>query len=475
MLFSSTLFLFVFLPVFLGLYLALPNIRLRNSLLLAGSLFFYAWGETLYVLILIASIGLNYILGLWIESQSDRPAKHRVLVLAVGLNLLILTVFKYSNFLVDNLNLILAGLGVDPVVLAPVHLPLGISFFSFQAITYVVDIYRRQAAAQKNPLRVALYIALFPQLIAGPIVRYKQIAAQLESRTRRLEDVAEGIRRFIVGLSKKVLIANTLALPADRIFAIPGSELETSVAWLGIVCFSFQIYFDFAGYSDMAIGLGRCFGFRFPENFNWPLLSRSMRDFWRRWHMTLSGFFRDYVYIPMGGNRRGGLRTGFNLVSVFFLCGLWHGASWNFVLWGLVHGGFLAAERLPLGAYLRSAPRAVQSFYTLGVMSLAWVFFRTTDLDHANAFFLALGGFGESSGAYPLALYLDNRILFVLGLASLSAIPRFGQGWEALSRKASDLNRVQETIRFLALFGALGLCAMSLAMGTHNPFIYFRF
>jgi alginate O-acetyltransferase complex protein AlgI len=478
MLFSSTLFLFVFLPVFLGLYLALPNIRLRNALLLAGSLFFYAWGETVYVLILVASIGLNYVLGLWIERQRDRPAGHRALVLAVGLNLLILTLFKYANFLIDNLNLVLGGLGVDPIVLAPVHLPLGISFFSFQAITYAVDIYRRQASAQKNPLRVALYIALFPQLIAGPIVRYKQIAAQLQSRTSRLEDIAEGIRRFIVGLAKKVLIANTLALPADRIFSVPGAQLEPSVAWLGIVCFSFQIYFDFAGYSDMAIGLGRCFGFRFPENFDWPLLSRSMREFWRRWHMTLSGFFRDYVYIPLGGNRRGGLRTGFNLVTVFFLCGLWHGASWNFVLWGLVHGAFLAAERLPLGGYIRSAPRAVQSFYTLGVMSLAWVFFRTDDLSHANAFFAALvglGGLEEGGGAYPVALYLNNRVLFVLGLASLSALPRFGRGWEALSLKASDLGLLHETIRFAALFGVLGLCAMSLAMGTYNPFIYFRF
>jgi alginate O-acetyltransferase complex protein AlgI len=476
MLFSSTFFLFVFLPIFLGLYFALPNIRLRNALLLAGSLFFYAWGETVYVLLLIFSIGFNYLLGLWIERRREPPTGRRVLALAVGLNLGLLAVFKYANFLTDNLGVVLEFLGLSPIILAPIHLPLGISFFSFQAITYAVDIHRGEASAQKNPLRVALYIALFPQLIAGPIVRYKQIAAQLENRAVRLEDIAQGVRRFVVGLAKKVLIANSLAVPADRIFAIPGAELEPAVAWLGIVCFSFQIYFDFAGYSDMAIGLGRCFGFRFPENFDWPLLSRSMREFWRRWHMTLSGFFRDYLYIPLGGNRLGPMRTGFNLVTVFFLCGLWHGASWNFVLWGLVHGAFLAAERLPLIARIQTAPRALQSLYTLGVMSLAWVFFRTEDLDHAIAFFAALGGASEvSSNAYPLALYLNSQVLFVLGLASLSAVPHFQRAWESFAHPNAHLGLTFEALRFVGLFATLGLCAMSLAMGTHNPFIYFRF
>ena len=476
MLFSSTIFLFVFLPLFLGLYFALPGVRLRNALTLVASLFFYAWGEAGYVLILVASIAFNYVLGLWIERKRGEPTGRRLLALAVVLNLGLLAAFKYANFLADNLNILLTGLGFAPIEVAPIPLPIGISFFTFQAITYVVDIHRRQAPAQGDPFRVALYISLFPQLIAGPIVRYRQIADQLESRRVELSEIAEGIRRFIVGLAKKVLIANTLAVPADRIFAIPGGELEPAVAWLGLVCFSFQIYFDFAGYSDMAIGLGRCLGFRFPENFNWPLLSRSMREFWRRWHMSLSAFFRDYLYIPLGGNRNGPLRTGLNLITVFFLCGLWHGAHWNFVVWGLIHGAFLAAERLPIGARLEAAPRAVQSVYTLAVVILAWVFFRTDDLGHAGVFFTALAGLGEGgSGAHPLALYLNGQVLFVLGIAALSASPQFERAWRALALRAAGPGLTLETLRLVALAGMLILCSMSLAMGTHNPFIYFRF
>jgi alginate O-acetyltransferase complex protein AlgI len=247
------------------------------------------------------------------------------------------------------------------------------------------------------------------------------------------------------------------------------------VAWLGLLCFSFQIYFDFAGYSDMAIGLGRCFGFRFPENFDWPLLSRSLREFWRRWHMTLSAFFRDYVYIPMGGNRQGSLRTGFNLITVFFLCGLWHGASWNFVLWGLIHGAFLAAERFPLGQRLASAPRALQSAYTLGVVGLAWVFFRTDDLGHAMAYLAALAGLTESSGAHPVALYFNGSVPWVLAAAALSTLPLFARAAGALGRRWEDPGWALQTLRFAALFSTLVLCTMALVMGTYNPFIYFRF
>jgi len=475
MLFSSPIFLFAFLPIFLALYLALPSLRLRNALLLLGSLLFYAWGEQAYVLILLACVGFNYVGGLWIDRARGRASSKRIVMAAVGLNLLLLGFFKYANFLVDNLDFLLGMAGLGEMTLAPIHLPIGISFFTFQAITYVVDIHRGEAPAQHGPLRVSLFIALFPQLIAGPIVRYRQIADQLAERQSRLEDMAEGIRRFIVGLAKKVLVANTLALPADRIFAIPAGELEPSVAWLGLVCFSFQIYFDFAGYSDMAIGLGRCFGFRFPENFDWPLVSRSLREFWRRWHMTLSAFFRDYVYIPLGGNRHGSLRTGFNLVSVFFLCGLWHGASWNFVLWGLIHGAFLAAERSALGDWLASAPRALQSLYTLGVVSLAWVFFRTDDLGHALSYLSALAGLTDSSTVHPLALYLGGPLPWVLGAAALSALPVFAARARAMGQAWSETSGPLQALRFAALFTALILCAMALVMGTHNPFIYFRF
>jgi len=376
MLFSSTVFLFAFLPIVLALHLALRNVRARNALLLAASLVFYAWGEAVYVLLLIFSIGANHLFGLWIERRRGGLGDRIALAVAIAANLLILGSFKYANFVVDNLDALLSALGVAPIELAPVQLPIGISFFTFQSITYVVDIHRRDAAAQRNPFRVGLYIAFFPQLIAGPIVRYRRIADQLVDRHPRIEDVAAGLRRFVVGLGKKVLVANTLAVPADAIFAIPVAELEPGVAWLGVVCFALQIYFDFAGYSDMAIGLGRCFGFDFPENFDWPYTSRSLREFWRRWHMSLSTFFRDYLYIPLGGNRRGATRTAVNLLLVFLLCGLWHGAAWMFVIWGLLHGFFLALERTGFGRVLSRAPAIVQQFYVLSVVIGAWGVFR---------------------------------------------------------------------------------------------------
>ena len=329
MLFSSTIFLFAFLPIVLTLHFVLRGVAARNTLLLAASLLFYAWGETGYVVILLASIAANWAFGLWIERSRERPGRRLALALAIGGNLLLLGAFKYANFAVDSLNSLLAGAGLGPLALAPVHLPIGISFFTFQALTYVVDVYRRDAPVQSNPFTVALYISLFPQLIAGPIVRYGHVADALRERVSTLDDVAVGARRFLVGLGKKVLVANTLAMPADRIFALPPGELQASVAWLGAVCFTLQIYFDFSGYSDMAIGLGRIFGFHFPENFLYPYTAQSIRAFWRRWHITLSVWFRDYLYIPLGGSHTGALRTHGNLLAVFLLCGLWHGASWS--------------------------------------------------------------------------------------------------------------------------------------------------
>jgi alginate O-acetyltransferase complex protein AlgI len=476
MLFSSTSFLFAFLPIFLGLYFLLPGTRLRNMLLLLGSLFFYAWGEAFYVLVLLASIVLNYAFGLLIEARKDRRAAFGILSAAVSMNLLLLGVFKYADFGVENLNLILSQLGLGPIMLPSIHLPIGISFFSFQAITYVVDIYRRQAQAQKNPLRVGLYISLFPQLIAGPIVRYRQIADQLRTRQSRLKDIAEGMRRFVVGLAKKVLIANTLGQAADSIFSIPAAELQPAVAWLGILSFTFQIYFDFAGYSDMAIGLGRCFGFSFPENFNWPYRSHSMREFWRRWHISLSTFFRDYLYIPLGGNRRGHVRTSLNLILVFLLCGLWHGASWNFVIWGMIHGLFLALERSSFGSLLSAWPRTIQSLYVLIVVLLSWVFFRADDLTHAWAYLNSLLGLNGASGNdYPLSLYLNPRLILILCLASLSLSSWPRSLWLRFSNPAKGRELPFESLRLAALFLIFLLSAMSLAMGTHNPFIYFRF
>jgi alginate O-acetyltransferase complex protein AlgI len=475
MLFSSTLFLFAFLPIVLSLYFLLPGVRARNALLLVASLLFYAWGEPLYVLLLLSSIGLNFTLGRLVRGNPEKNERG-VLALAIGLNLGLLAVFKYANFVVENLDWLFALFALPPIELAPIPLPIGISFFTFQAITYVVDIHRGEAEAQVNPGRVGLYIALFPQLIAGPIVRYREIAAALKERTSRLEDVAEGAQRFIIGLAKKVLVADALAVPVDRIFAIPADELTMSVAWLGLIAFSFQIYFDFAGYSDMAIGLGRCFGFRFPENFNWPYTSSSLREFWRRWHITLSSFFRDYLYIPMGGNRLGPTRTAFNLMTVFLLCGLWHGASWTFVIWGLIHGAFLAAERTRFGTWIEASPTFIQRTYVLAVVFLAWTFFRTPDIAHGWDYLTALVQTSPPlSQAFPLALYLDTHLMTVLAIACLSLTKVPERLWQSTRTWPAKADVSLEWTRSVTLLLTLALCAMSISASTHNPFIYFRF
>ena len=466
MVFSSTIFLFGFLPVVLLVYFLLRGVRARNAWLLFASLFFYAFGEAAFVLVLLGSVALNWALGLCMRGQQRRLA----LTLAVAGNLLLLGTFKYANFVVDNLAPLAELLGLPRPQLAPIHLPIGISFFTFQALTYVVDIYRGQAAAQRNPLRVALYISLFPQLIAGPIVRYQQIAAQLTARSSRIEAIAEGGRRFVVGLGKKVLLANPLAVPADAIFALPADALHAGIAWLGVLCFALQIYFDFSGYSDMAIGLGRIFGFRFPENFDYPYVARSLREFWRRWHMSLSTWFRDYVYIPLGGSRGSAGRTGLNLLVVFFLCGLWHGASWNFVAWGLFHGAFLALERTRFGSWLARRSRVLQHAYLLIVVLVAWVLFRVEDLAHAWAFFRGLVGAGSGSPLeHPLTLHADTGVRVALALGLLGSTP-----W-LRGLAAPPLTLSVRVLRFVALQAILLASAMALAAGTHNPFIYFRF
>src|SRR5437762_694029 len=304
---------------------------------------------------MLGSIGFNYRVAIAVDRARARPDAHaqRWLALAVAANLVVLGIFKYANFFADNVNTLFLALRVQPLVVPRVLLPIGISFFSFHAISYVVDVYRRDATAQKSPVHAALYLLLFPQLIAGPIIRYREIADQLARRLVSLDTFAYGVQRFIIGLAKKVLIANNVAATADAIFGMPVDRLSAAHAWLGLLCYTLQIYFDFSGYSDMAIGLGAMFGFRFPENFRWPYIAASVQEFWRRWHMSLSSWFRDYLYVPLGGSRVSPARTYVNLVAVFFLCGLWHGASWNFVVWGLFHGTFLVAERLGLAAAVR--------------------------------------------------------------------------------------------------------------------------
>lgn len=474
MVFSSIVFLFLFFPVVLAAYFAMPKGG-RNVLLLSASLVFYAWGETTFVFVMLGSIALNYGFGLWIERARGTRYARLPVVLGVLVNLELLALYKYSTFFIDNLNAALGWFDVAPIMLEGRHLPIGISFFTFQAMSYIIDVYREEAKPQRNPFNLALYIALFPQLIAGPIVRYQTIAEELHSRRSRLEDVAEGIKRFIIGLGKKVLIANTVAGGADQIFALPANELTTPLAWFGIACYAIQIYFDFSGYSDMAIGLGRIFGFHFLENFQWPYIAQSIQEFWRRWHISLSTWFRDYLYIPLGGSRGGRGRTAFNLVAVFFLCGLWHGASWNFALWGLFHGAFLVLERGPFGRWLAAWPRPLRHTYVLLAVLAGWVLFRVESLGAAGIFFSALCGFTEGSSVVrPLPLYATTDRVIALGIGVLFAMPLLPALREYLARRPWPEWPTQ-AVRLAGYVAVLYACAVVLSASTYNPFIYFRF
>lgn len=483
MVFSSVVFLFLFLPVVLALHLLAPR-RFRNLPLLAASLVFYAWGEKLFVLLMVGSISANYIFGLLIERTRQGRYGRLALGGAVAINLVLLAVFKYSNFVVANLGFVMQRMGIQPIELQPVHLPIGISFFTFQAMSYVIDVYRRQAEVQRNPINVALYISLFPQLIAGPIVRYRDIAAQLAGRVLTREGFAGGIRRFIVGLGKKVLIANTVAVPADQIFALPVHELTPGLAWLGIACYTIQIYFDFSGYSDMAIGLGRMLGFRFLENFDYPYISRSIREFWRRWHISLSSWFRDYLFIPLGGSRRSPARVYFNLVTVFFLCGLWHGASWTFVVWGLYHGFFLVVERLGIERKIAALWKPFGHLYAMPVVIVGWVLFRSETITQAGGFLATMAGFAAGTGTvHHASLYLTEEVALALVVGAVGSTPvaRELSRWREQFVAAHSTRGVRVLDGALAYAGTAVLVsiliasAMWLSAGTYNPFIYFRF
>ena len=483
MVFSSSTFLFVFLPVVLLLYYLLSR-RLKNLFLLFASLLFYSWGEIFYVLIMLASITANYLFGLGLGKQATGSGKKVVLSVGILFNLGLLAYYKYANFIVENINKLISLTGTDTIDWTPVHLPLGISFFTFQAMSYLVDVYREESHPQRNIINVALYISLFPQLIAGPIVRYHDIARQITGRTHSLALVNSGIQRFVYGLAKKVLIANPLGLVADQVFAISGGDLTTGVAWLGIVCYTLQIYFDFSGYSDMAIGLGRMLGFRFLENFNYPYIASSVREFWRRWHISLSSWFRDYLYIPLGGNRKGPFRTGTNLLIVFTLCGFWHGASWTFLTWGLFHGGFLVLERTRFGRQIEALPRYLQHVYLLLIVMVGWVFFRTDSMDEALHYLSALAGLADGSGdTHFLARYLDVKVgaLIILGVFLATPLAAAINRWTLESIRSSSGKHLTQTaagyagVNLTVMAALLWLCLMSIAANAYNPFIYFRF
>jgi alginate O-acetyltransferase complex protein AlgI len=455
-------------------------------LLLFASLWFYAWGEPSLVVLMILSTAMNYGFGRWVESARERPASKGILTLSVALNLGFLVYFKYAGFLIESLNTLLVWLGTPTLGRPEVTLPIGISFYTFQAMSYVIDVYRGQAQAERNPINVALYIALFPQLIAGPIVRYADVAAQIKKRSIDRDGFAYGIQRFGVGLGKKMLIANSAAAVADAIFEIPDSQLSFAVAWLGLLCYTVQIYFDFSGYSDMAIGLGRMFGFGFLENFNYPYIARSVTEFWRRWHISLSSWYRDYLYIPLGGNRRAAWRVSLNLMIVFLLCGLWHGASWNFALWGVYHGAFLMLERRGLGRVIDALWLPLRHVYTLLVIMGGWVLFRTLTISHGVAFYKTLIGLGAAANAeYPLSMYLDRGLGIVLLAAVIGStpwIPWLAGRWNSpqegkLAHSSPSPRRsfAGGLIRVACVWLIFVASASAMSAGTHNPFIYFRF
>jgi alginate O-acetyltransferase complex protein AlgI len=485
LLFTEPTFLFLFLPVLLALVFApalISNNRRHaayaNGVLLAASIVFYAKGGGAFTWLILTSIVFNYFMAIAVDrARPDEARARRLLAVAVGVNLIVLVVFKYTNFLADNVNGLLRAAGAGTIAVPRVLLPIGISFFTFHAISYVVDVYRRDASAQKSPVHAALYLLLFPQLIAGPIIRYRQIADQLAERRVVFDDFAYGVRRFIIGLGKKVLIANTVGAPADRIFAMAPAELTAAHAWLGVACYTLQIYFDFSGYSDMAIGLGRMFGFRFPENFLWPYISETIQEFWRRWHISLSSWFRDYVYIPLGGSRISTARTYGNLVAIFFLCGLWHGASWNFVVWGLFHGAFLVLERVGLAEVMGHLRPTVRHVYVMLVVMIGWVFFRAETLGGALAFLKAMGGLGAAQPT-PLGVswFLAPDVVLALVAGAIGSIPIAPvlEAWRASLRDrpaAIGLDVAGAVVLTVILAASVVQCAA----GSYNPFIYFRF
>jgi alginate O-acetyltransferase complex protein AlgI len=481
--FTSPVFLFLFLPLVLALYQVLPGTKARNHWLLLASLIFYAWGEVEFTVLLVASTLVNYGLGLWVDRSQTSSGRKTAVAAAILINIGLLAFFKYSNLVVAMLNSARSWFGAKPGPETHIPLPIGISFFTFHALSYIVDIYRGKWKAARDPREVALYIFFFPQLVAGPILRWSGIAPQLPERIVSREGFAEGIRRFAGGLAKKMLIANTLAVPTDQIFALPASRLSTTGAWFGVMCYTLQIYFDFSGYSDMAVGLGKMFGFKFLENFNFPYIAQSVRDFWRRWHISLSSWFRDYLYIPLGGNRGSEVRTHLNLLLVFFLCGLWHGASLTFVCWGLYHGLFLMLERTRWGALQARLPQTLRHAYTLLAVMMGWVVFRADSFAAGQRFFAALFGVSAPSEPVSWVAYATAPVLTALLVGTLFAGPLWGRLKLAGTRLVQSAPAAcRPTLQAAGLVLELGLTvsvlvvsAAWLASGTYNPFIYYRF
>lgn len=474
MVFSSSLFLLYFLPVFLIGYYLIPR-KLRNLFTLLSSIIFYAWGAPDFIFIVLGSIIADYYLVDWMHKSTLAKARRLLLGISVALNVGLLAWFKYANFLADNVNTVLGWLGYEPAHWVSVALPIGISFFTFQKITYAVDVYRGVHTPLRRISDYAMYILMFPQLIAGPIVRFHEIANQIEDR--RAYETADarllGFFRFAVGLSKKVLIANVLGEQVDAIFSMNAGNISTPLAWIGIVAYSFQIYFDFSGYSDMAIGIGRMIGFSFPENFNNPYISQNITEFWRRWHITLGRFMRDYLYIPLGGNRVSAKRLYFNLWVVFLISGLWHGAAWNFVAWGAFHGFFLIADRMFLIRLTRPLGKWGNIMLTYFITLIGWVLFRAESLEYAFSFISRMFAF-DAQGEL---LWFDHefKTMMVIG-AIFGFIAAFGkiEKWWMSVLTHPKKNSVLALMILAAVIFTI-ICIGAITSSSFNPFIYFRF
>lgn len=470
MLFSSLTFLFGFLPILLILYFIIKNRKYKNVVLLIFSLLFYAWGEPKYILLMLLTILIVYIFGILID-KFDREKKLTLkklsLILCIILVLGSLIFFKYSNFLIENINSVFN----TKINLINVIMPIGISFYTFQILSYIIDLYNKKIKLQKNYFSLALYVSLFPQLIAGPIVRYETVEEEIDNRKETKEDVIAGTKRFIIGLSKKVIIANQMALLADLIFNKHNGSYGTSIIWLGTLAYTLQIYFDFSGYSDMAIGLGRIFGFHFLENFDYPYISKSVTEFWRRWHISLSTWFRDYVYIPLGGNRVNKFKWIRNIILVWLLTGLWHGAAWNFIIWGIYYGLLLLFEKLFLNKLLNKLPSIINWLYTFIIVMIGWMIFRSNSLNELLLFIKTMFSYKQTDWITILADNLStfNSLIFIVPAFILS-FPILKKIKEKYSGKTIYI--ILTNILLLMLFI---MCIVYLTSSSYNPFIYFRF
>ena len=468
MVFSSLVFIFVFLPITILIYYIAPKV-LRNLVFLIASLIFYAWGEPIYILIMLFSTVFDYVNGLAIDKYRGRKNLSKaILINSLIINLGILGFFKYSGFIVSNIN---SFFNLN-MTLRNFPLPLGISFYTFQTLSYTIDVYLDKVPVQRNIISFGTYVTMFPQLVAGPIVRYSEICMDIDNRRENLNLFGEGAELFIIGLSKKVLLANNIGLLWSSVKKAPIGEISVLSAWLGILAFTFQIYFDFSGYSDMALGLGKMFGFNFMKNFDYPYISKSVTEFWRRWHVSLGAWFREYVYIPLGGNRKGRLKQYRNLIIVWFLTGLWHGANWNFILWGLYYGAFMIIEKMFLLKWLENKPKVIKHIYTILVVIIGWVFFEFESMALGMDYIKTMFGFGGRPLIDGTSIYYlyTNVLLFIILIICSTPIPK-----KTFRRLKDRMNRAEAIVIPIAYMFLIFLCTAYLVNESYNPFLYFRF